>query len=468
MKKIVPIIMMLAALTVSAQPVQLRFTAADKQGNYHAFQTVKIVDLNHGWEHTLTYPDTIITLGAGDLEGIGEVEGVEAGLAPIYPNPFKGHTESVLRLDESGLVTMRLVRMNGAVEYEKTAFMEAGDYKLGIDLSNTGMNYLQVVTPSKNYVSRMVNVQNGGSSKVETVQTASAQSRSARKDTKSFSLGDMMRFTASSTSNGAVEYSNSVIRTQLVGETITLLFTTMEVEDCTPKSFSTEQRVFIPDGPYCGVTLYATLDVTGFPQGRTIQSVDEIASVCINYEYSFMGDYDIKLICPNGQTAYLKDKSTGGGSIMTGYPYGGNNHGAFDAESNFCDPLYNMYGVGLDYCFSRNADYLLVDGNVASTNNSGEHHLGDNAYKDDVTYTFEDVGEPFFNEGNNAGTQTFQTKHPSNKETKTDYYRPDYDFDGLEGCPLNGTWAVVIEDGWACDNGWFFGWSMELAPNCGK
>ena len=112
MKKIVPIIMMLAALTASAQPVQLRFTAADKQGNYHAFQTVKIVDLNHGWEHTLTYPDTIITLGAGDLEGIDEVEGVEAGLEPIYPNPFKGHTESVLRLDESGLVTMRLVRMN--------------------------------------------------------------------------------------------------------------------------------------------------------------------------------------------------------------------------------------------------------------------------------------------------------------------------------------------------------------------
>lgn len=35
----------MVALTAMAQEVQLRFTAADANGNYHPFQTVRIADL---------------------------------------------------------------------------------------------------------------------------------------------------------------------------------------------------------------------------------------------------------------------------------------------------------------------------------------------------------------------------------------------------------------------------------------
>lgn len=152
---------------------------------------------------------------------------------------------------------------------------------------------------------------------------------------------------------------------------------------------------------------------------------------------------------------------------MIGYHYGGNDHNEFDGEVR-CDALDNMYGVGLDYCFSRNADYLLVDGQPANTNTTGEHYFSSSAYTDEIIFTFNDMEDPFYNSGNTTGPKTFETKHPSNKEQKTDYYRPKYDFEGLEGCPLNGTWTIKIEDHWAIDNGWFFGWSIELAPNCDK
>ena len=460
----------LVAMTAMAQEVQLRFTAADANGNYHPFQTVKIADLNNAWEQTLTYPDTIVTMGAdGIIVGIAEVEGVEAGLTPNYPNPFKGRTESVLRLDQAGQVTMRLVRVNGAVEYEESLYMEAGEYRLAIEVPTTGMSYLQVQTPSRNYVTKMMNTQRGGKARIDVTRSGEMRNGTARKDTKTFNLGDMMQFSATDTRNGKVVKSNSLLRTQLTGETITLVFNTTAATDCTPKSFSTDQRVFLPDGTNCGVAaVNATLEVTGFPEGKTIQSADEIASVCLNYEHSYMGEYTIKLICPNGQSTVLKGET--GSGIMTGYPYGGNDHGnpLYDASGNACDPLYNVYGVGQEYCFSRNAGYLLVDGQPANTETTGAHYISSNAYKDQVTFTFEEIEEPFYNSGNTAHTQTFDTKHPSNKEQKTDYYRPENDFQGMNGCPLNGTWTIQIEDHWAMDNGWFFGWSMELAPSCGK
>lgn len=474
MKKLVLFLTTMVALTAMAQEVQLRFTAADANGNYHPFQTVRIADLFNSWEHTLTYPDTVLTIEAGSItEGIADVEGIAAGLTPNFPNPFQGQTESMLRLDQAGQVTMRLVRVNGAVEYEESLFMEAGEYRLAIEVPTTGMSYLQVETPSRNYVTKMVNTQSGGKANINVARTGEMRNSSARKDTKSFSLGDMMQFSATDSRNGTLVKSNSVLRTQLTGETITLVFNTSATTDCAPKAFSTNQRVFLPDGPYCGIlAVNATLEVTGFPEGMTIQSADEIASLCLNYEHSFLGDHTIELICPNGQTSILKSIHEGGG-ILIGYPYGGYDHTEFDALStsgsnNICDPLANMYGVGLDYCFSRHADYLLVDGQPANTNTTGEHYFSSDAYTDEVTFTFEDIEEPFYGNGSTAGTKTFETKHPSNKEQKTDYYRPEQDFQGLEGCPLNGTWTIKIEDNWAIDNGWFFGWSIELAPNCGK
>ena len=187
-----------------------------------------------------------------------------------------------------------------------------------------------------------------------------------------------------------------------------------------------------------------------------------------------MGDYDLYLVCPTGGEAVLKFKNAptgyptdagGGGSTYTGYPYGGMDDSGYDNRGGggYCDSIYNMYGVGLDYCFSRNADYTLVSGMPASTTSTaGNHYIASSGYTISVTYDFGSIPPPYYGAGTNVGTSTFTTKQPSNHETKTNYYLPADDFSQLIGCPLNGQWSIKLCDRWSIDNGWIFSWSMDI------
>lgn len=240
-------------------------------------------------------------------------------------------------------------------------------------------------------------------------------------------------------------------------------------------------KTFIPDGPAaanmnppCGPRCYtAPVTFDEFPAGRLVQDKGDICSICVNYEHSFMGDYSLAIVCPTGSKAYLKYKNTpsgggypsdagGGGGRFTGYPYGGNGHGdpSWDNTSNPCDTTLNMFGVGYNYCFSRNVDYTLVDGQPANTTTPGNHYLASPGLEVPITYTFNPPVAPFT--GNPAGTCTFSTLDSSDHINKSNYYMPADDFSTLVGCPLNGTWEIEVCDEWQVDNGWVFEWSMDI------
>ncbi|MBQ0016502.1 MAG: gliding motility-associated C-terminal domain-containing protein [Bacteroidales bacterium] len=233
-------------------------------------------------------------------------------------------------------------------------------------------------------------------------------------------------------------------------------------------------KTFIPDGPNCAVRCYgAPVTFSEFKTGATVVDKGDICSICVNYEHSYMGDYDLKIVCPSGRQAVLKYKDApggypagagGGGGMFTGYPYGGNNHEGWDGGSGrYCDSVYNMYGIGLDYCFSRNGNYMLVDGRAANTAVNANHYLGNSQYVNAVSVNFPPRPARFVHSGSgNAGTNSFSTKHGSNHAAKSDYYKPADDFSSLVGCPLNGTWKIEICDNWAIDNGWVFSWGMDL------
>ncbi len=230
-------------------------------------------------------------------------------------------------------------------------------------------------------------------------------------------------------------------------------------------------KTFIPDGPYCSTRCYqAPVTFSDFPLGQTLEDKGDICSICVNYEHTYMGDYDLQIVCPSGRKATLKYKDNpggkpagayGGGGIYTGYPYGGSSARSWDGGSGqYCDSTYNMYGEGLDYCFSRNGEYLLVDGRQANTTSGGDHYLANSSYMVSVTHQFSSV--PSHIRGSNAGSRTFNTKRPSDHANKVDYYMPADDFSTLVGCPLNGIWQIQICDNWALDNGWVFNWSMDI------
>lgn len=281
------------------------------------------------------------------------------------------------------------------------------------------------------------------------------------------------------------------------GATLTL----RKIENDEMVSKVNEVRTFIPDGCGCATAqnphsyYEAPVEFTEFPAGRSVTSAADICSVCINMEHSFLGDFHLSLICPNGSEAvfkfgsrvltncefpqaYQQGNPTGngaetGGGINLGIPLDGFN-GIGDQEPK-CDSLQNPFGMGLDYCFSRDVHYTLITGDNAGTvwsptnpRPDGNFYIGRNAYTTqmtaDLTASPSWIPAYFTNHGGtNPGQGTVSTvKMPSNHEDKEDYYLPFTTFSELVGCPLNGTWKVRVYDTYGIDNGWVFNWSLDI------
>nr|WP_294860700.1 PKD domain-containing protein [uncultured Fluviicola sp.] len=169
--------------------------------------------------------------------------------------------------------------------------------------------------------------------------------------------------------------------------------------NCSPPVSGT---TFLPDGS--GVSYTTAITTNCYSPTATITSTADITNVCLNIEHSYMGDLDIRLICPNGQSIILKDYPGGGGTYLGG---------ALDDGGT--GP-----GVGATYCFTPSASVLLVNGGTVTA-------------------------------GNPAGPSIA----PGN-------YMPVNSFTGFIGCPLNGNWTIQVTDHLAIDNGYIFNWDINF------
>jgi len=151
-----------------------------------------------------------------------------------------------------------------------------------------------------------------------------------------------------------------------------------------------------------GVTQEFCWNVSAFQPGQTINSGNELESVCMNIEHSWVADLWIYVQCPNGQQAEINYYSTGN-------PCSGDEFGEPD-HADDCNP-----GVGYDYCWSMNASQSHTD------------------WCDAV-----------------GGT------------VPSDTYLPTGTFDDLVGCPINGEWCVVVIDDWGSDDGTLFEVSLNF------
>lgn len=261
------------------------------------------------------------------------------------------------------------------------------------------------------------------------------------------------------------------------GENATL--TLREVESNLTVSKINEIRTFIPDGPYCTIQCYsAPVLFTEYP-GRSVQSAADVCSICVNMEHTFMGDISVYIVCPTGQQAPLfygnKDPvrqalpdaervSDGPGDYGGGQDMGLPNR---SWDDDYCDSLQNPFGLGYDYCFSRNGDYTLVTGDPANSivgRPIGHHYITcqHTQYQVNVSQTLDPVPSYFTSHPGQTFNFSGSTKRPSDHENRTDYYIPYTDFSELIGCPLNGTWEIMVCDYWQADNGWVFNWSMDI------
>ena len=171
--------------------------------------------------------------------------------------------------------------------------------------------------------------------------------------------------------------------------------------------FYSGDSTFLPDGN--GAVYSSPAVLSGFDQGALIENCGDILEVCINMEHSYLGDLNIALVCPNGQSVTLKAYPGGGGTFL-GNPY--------DNGTQALGP-----GSGLDYCFSgTSTNGLLVNGPTQAA-----------------------TLEP----GNTIVPNTYQPVTP---------------FTNLIGCPINGLWQLQITDNLTIDDGYIFNWSLDIHP----
>lgn len=176
---------------------------------------------------------------------------------------------------------------------------------------------------------------------------------------------------------------------------------------------------FLPDGN--GVAYSTSINVTCFDAEQTLTEVNQIESICLNMEHSYLGDLDIEIISPNGQVVRLHDQ--GGGAANLGIPWA---TGAVDG-SNLITP-----GEGLQYCFVPNGGFPTFVGGIQT---GGLFPVGNGP----ETYI-----DSFVPAGN---------------------YSSVTPLDGLLGSPLNGNWTIRVVDNLGADNGYIFSWELNFDPN---
>ncbi|MCX6269925.1 MAG: PKD domain-containing protein [Bacteroidetes bacterium] len=197
-------------------------------------------------------------------------------------------------------------------------------------------------------------------------------------------------------------------------------------------SLKYDSATFIPDGGALGGMCYNTnVTFNCFNPGQTVTAASDIVSVAANMEHSFVGDLQMLLICPNGQSTIVKEYIQQGGAYL-GQPFGGDNHGSFDCTnppSCLVDPTQNPAGTGWTYTWTMNAPVYNTMQSYATTGNC----------------------PPPPPQGNN--------------QIDSSTYMPFQPFSNMIGCPLNGTWNFQICDYWGIDNGWCFWWQLNLDAN---
>ena len=149
-----------------------------------------------------------------------------------------------------------------------------------------------------------------------------------------------------------------------------------------------------------------------FAPDQTIQSADDIESIGLQMEHSYIGDLDIILQCPNGQSMTLFQQTCGAAFFGEAVDYD------TQGVNSSCDGS-EWVGVGYDYYWTAENNNGLMSRNCPG----------------------------------------YSVPLPSGN------YQPVDSFSNLIGCPLNGEWCIKIHDHLAVDDGTVFRTELHFADN---
>jgi gliding motility-associated-like protein len=166
-------------------------------------------------------------------------------------------------------------------------------------------------------------------------------------------------------------------------------------------------------------TPYNTLiTFTQFAPGQELLDIEDLESVCVDMEHSYMGDLVVQLTCPSGQSVIFHQQAADGTYIG----------GANDLD-------------GMAPCDIQGGDCWHYCWDPTSTNGT-------------------------WNENMNSGISpsVMPGGTPTSMALIPDTYESVYPMTSLVGCALNGDWTLTIWDLWAADNGFICGWELNFDP----
>lgn len=198
-----------------------------------------------------------------------------------------------------------------------------------------------------------------------------------------------------------------------------------------PLVISEPEPVFLDDTPGTGtiVEYTSTININQFSAG-SILDTSCVTRVCATLEHSYVGDLSIFLELPNGEVIdFLTDHNGGSsGNGIPGYNFGIPNDFGGPGTGPDLEP-----GTPFRYCWTPTATTSMY-----SWGTGGQA----NPYPETVI--------------NADGTAT------------NDYAWDDFNGNGWDnaiGSPINGDWTIHIQDYFASDNGFIFGWDFELCES---
>ena len=160
MKRLLSFLVVILISTIAfAQSVTLTFTAKDAANQHVQLHRVSITNLTKGWQETIYWPDTTLTMqnGTGISDIVGANDYSPLRLSQNNPNPFTGTTEVNLMVTNEGTVALDIADINGRI-------VVANDYTLqpGPQVKNVGgvasSDFSVVVTTDDAYVTMLQSI----------------------------------------------------------------------------------------------------------------------------------------------------------------------------------------------------------------------------------------------------------------------------------------------------------------------
>lgn len=445
MKKIA-IILIISCAVISNAQTTLTFTGRDHTGDYLQLYDVVVQNLTRDWTDTLFFPDTILILSGVGIEG-HEVS--EFALSQNIPNPFAGVTDFTLMMPDAERVVIEVHDLAGRKITGTTQRLEAGMHTFRVWIAEPQTCILTAHAGKSTASVKMVNSGHGSQNSItysgDGIKPFPFKARFI--STHPFENGDLMRYVGHTISGNSLIVSDTIEQSQNGNENITLVFY-LEEPFQNNGHFLDTTKSFIPDGVECNGNCMSTMNfnVTGYPNGSSITSGQDILYVRLKMEHSALGDLWISLKCPNGQYASIMKYGGAGSSdcsslipqsergwLATGnfLSYLGLANDNQDNIADKCDSITNPMGTCWNYCWSNN----VSQGYQYACNHG---------------YVYEPCSHHYANNPNGSHTSADST----NMTNMTKVYHPDVSFNSLIGCPINGLWQIQVVDGNSLDNGY--------------